>query len=200
MKEKTARPITINLLKRHDISLFDSIFNWALSVGRLLIIITQFIALGAFLFRFVLDRQIIDLNDVIQDKQTVVKFLEKDEKTYRSLQKRLEVIGKYQDDASEQVEMLTGMVDLARGKMELTSFSFTSTSVTIEGVTSSGSMLQQFISQLRTYPGIAAVSIDTIENLSEENRIRASISLSFKAPESETVLPVMPMMQIPAKL
>ena len=179
MKKNIVRPITINLLRRHDQSLFDSVFNWALSVGRLLIIITQFVALGAFLFRFVLDRQIIDLNDTIRDKQNVVRVLDKDEKVYRSLQARLATISKYQEEASKKGVLMTRIVDAAKGKMEFSSMIVDAEGVSIEGSTTSVRLLQSLINDYRSMPGVTGVSISTIETIVDTNRVKAGISLSL---------------------
>jgi Tfp pilus assembly protein PilN len=181
MKKETARPSSINLLRKHDQSLFDTLFSWAISVGRLLIIITQFVALGAFLFRFVLDRQIIDLNDSIRDKQTVVKFMENEEKTYRGLQVRLAGIAERQDQAASQEALLSRIVDLARGKMEFTSLTADAESVSIEGTTNSVTILQRLIDEYRQYPPVTSVSINSIDTEPLNNRITASFSLSLVA-------------------
>lgn len=191
MKKNTVRPVTINLLRQHDQSLFDSVFSWALSVGRLLIIITQFIALGAFLFRFVLDRQIIDLNDKITDKQNVVRVLEKDEKIYRSLQARLVIIAKYQEEAGNKEKLMTRIVDAAKGKMEFTSLIVDAEGASIEGNTTSVRLLQSLINEYRSMPGVTGVSINTIETISDTNRVKAGIALSFATlAESASEMPV----------
>lgn len=185
MKKKTAQPLNINLLKRHDQSVFDSAFSWALSVGRLFIIITQFIALGAFLFRFVLDRQIIDLNDTIRDKQAVVKFMDQDEKTYRGLISRLATASKYQDEALEKEKLLADLVDIARGKMEFLSLISDGKGVSIKGTTRSVNILQGLINEYRSYPGVLSVSINSIETQAKNNSIVASFTLSFTPPLKE---------------
>lgn len=167
--------------------MFDNVFSWALSVGRLLIIITQFIALGAFLFRFVLDRQIIDLNDTIRDKQAVVKFMEQDEKKYRALMSRLTSISKYQDEALQRQVLLSQIVEMARGKMEFESFSSDGESISVEGTTVSVNLLQRLINDYKSYPGVTGVSINSIENEVLSNRIRASFTLSFTNAEQSDI-------------
>ena len=57
---------TINLLPNQGENLTTKFFNWALSIGRLLIILTEMVALATFLYRFGLDAQIVDLHDKIK--------------------------------------------------------------------------------------------------------------------------------------
>ena len=59
-------PISINLVKSRKPHFLDRFITWALNAGRLLVIITETVALSAFLFRFGLDREIVDLNDKIK--------------------------------------------------------------------------------------------------------------------------------------
>ena len=66
---------SINLFKDKNKNFFDLFIKWALSIGRVVVIATEAIALSAFLYRFSLDQQLIDLNDKIVQKQALVKLL-----------------------------------------------------------------------------------------------------------------------------
>ena len=48
-------PASINLVKKNEKSSVDKFINWTLSIGRLIVIITEIIAISAFLYRFSLD-------------------------------------------------------------------------------------------------------------------------------------------------
>ena len=61
---------SINLLSTKDKSTADIFLFWALYIGRLLVIITEVIALFVFLSRFSIDRKLIDYSDSIKKQQT----------------------------------------------------------------------------------------------------------------------------------
>jgi hypothetical protein len=47
--------ISINLLDNKGKSFTEQFLDWALAIGRLLIIVTETVALAAFLYRFSID-------------------------------------------------------------------------------------------------------------------------------------------------
>src|SRR3990167_3005090 len=80
---------SINLIKNKQIPLFDKFMNWALTVGRLIVILTEIVAIAAFIYRFSLDERLIDLHDQIKQKQNLISLLRNDENKYRNLQDRI---------------------------------------------------------------------------------------------------------------
>jgi hypothetical protein len=73
--------LKINLLKKKSNRSLDVFVRWAITGGRFLVILTETIALGAFLFRFNLDRQIVDLSDRI--KVARLSVVQSNEEKYR---------------------------------------------------------------------------------------------------------------------
>src|SRR3972149_11726382 len=76
---------SINLIKS-KVNIFDEILKWALTVGRLLVILTELTAFSAFIYRFTLDRTLIDLHEKINQEQAIVASLKDREAIYRNLQ------------------------------------------------------------------------------------------------------------------
>ncbi|MDE2025485.1 MAG: hypothetical protein KGJ07_03255, partial [Patescibacteria group bacterium] len=77
---------TINLVRGRRPRVLDQFVGWALTIGRVVVILTELIALGAFLYRFGLDRQLVDLHDKIAQEQSIVDLLKQNENSYRNLQ------------------------------------------------------------------------------------------------------------------
>src|SRR5476651_2190356 len=98
------RSTSINLLKSNKNETLEQVINWSLSIGRFLVIGVELIALGAFLFRFTLDRQIIDLHALIKNKQIIVADLKDSEATYRNLQDRLTIAASFSNVGAGQVK------------------------------------------------------------------------------------------------
>ena len=67
---------SIDLVKGKS-SLGDNVITWALGFGRFLIIAVEIVAFSAFIYRFVLDRELVDLNDKIREHERLYDLLRK---------------------------------------------------------------------------------------------------------------------------
>ena len=81
--------IRINLTLRARKTIQSAFFKWAVHAGKLIIIMTELIALSALGYRFVVDRQIIDLNDEIKREISFIEVQMDREKEFRRTQDRL---------------------------------------------------------------------------------------------------------------
>lgn len=81
----------INLLKqrRFEDTLFGRSLTWALSAGRVIVIVTELIVIAAFLSRFWLDRALTDLNEQNSALKTQVEAFSSFETEFRQAQERL---------------------------------------------------------------------------------------------------------------
>mgnify|MGYP001577796589 FL=1 len=66
---------SINLLPRDafESSTLGVILSWALVFGKWAVILTQLVVMGAFLYRFSLDRNLTDLRKSIASNASVIK-------------------------------------------------------------------------------------------------------------------------------
>lgn len=171
---------SINLAKGKEKSFFEKFINWALTFGRFVVIITELIALSAFLYRFSLDRQLIDLNDKIMQKQTVIKFSKVNEDTYRNLQQRLLLASQFNEQGVKFSSVLSDVVHFAPGDFIFTTISLSSENLRIEATTTSVQSLSNFVKSLKEYPRIASVSLDKIENKTQSATIVVGLSATIK--------------------
>lgn len=83
----------INLLPRDsfEASSVGVILSWLLVFGKWSVIITQLIVMGAFLWRFGLDRQLTDLKKAIAKDVAIIKSYDQIERDFILTQKRLEI-------------------------------------------------------------------------------------------------------------
>src|SRR5436309_794525 len=96
MAEKAIfKPRVINLLPQGGDNFGSQFLAWALTVGRLLVIITETLALSVFIYRFSVDMQIIDLHDKIGISSQIVANFKKGEDTYRDLHQRITYAKQY---------------------------------------------------------------------------------------------------------
>jgi Tfp pilus assembly protein PilN len=68
------------------------LIHWGLAAGRPLLIFTELIVIGSFLWRFSLDRQLSDLHESIKRNQTVIESYGDFEARFKQTQQQLQLI------------------------------------------------------------------------------------------------------------
>lgn len=177
---KTIKPVSINLVKDREKPFLDRFLNWALTGGRVLVMLTEVIALTAFLYRFTLDRQLIDLREKIKQKETIVKFLKKNEDKYRNLQERIDLAKKTENTSSNSVKIFSDVISLTPKGIIFNDFLMSKENIRINANAQSVTALTSFIKALRDYPEIISVSVDKVENRTASALIVISITASLK--------------------
>ena len=123
---------SINLLKRDKSETLEQIINWSLTIGRILIISVELIALLAFLYRFSLDTQLQDLNTQIKQRQTIVAFQKQNENTYRNLQQRLKLVSDTSSSAIQTVKTYYDILSFAPAGMTFNNSTLSDNTISIE--------------------------------------------------------------------
>ncbi len=166
---------SINLLKGED-NFFDRFIDWALTVGRFLVILTEIIALSSFIYRFTLDRQIIDLHSGIKEKETLVAFFKDNEENYRNLQKRLEIASTYSANQGDKIKIFQDVLGFAPAGVTFNEISVSENLINIVANFQPSSSLNEFVDSLKSYKRVKNVSIDKIENQLSNAQIVITIS------------------------
>jgi hypothetical protein len=170
---------SINLLPNKGEGLIGEFLSWSVTIGRLLVILTETVALCTFLYRFNLDMKIVDLHDQIKAESFIVRNFATSEANFRSLQSRLLLI-KTVDDAQNVPTIFKDIAAIGQGRITFQSLSVASDSVKIEAQTSSPKALTLFIAALRKYPEITNISVDKIENKTTSATVSVVISGTLK--------------------
>ncbi len=175
---------SINLLPNKGSGLFDQFLAWALTIGRLLIILTETLALGTFLYRFSIDMKIIDLHDLIKNQRIIVEQFKSTEETSRNLHTRLAFAKAQEKDVSKTQNVFTDIIGMGNGTVTFRNLFVSSSDVKIEVQASSGRSLNNFTNMLKTHPEIASVQISTIENKTSTASITMNIAATLKQPDT----------------
>ena len=170
---------SINLLKR-ETPFLDRFMNWALTVGRLLVILTEIVALSAFVYRFSLDRQLIDLHSKINQEQAIVNYLKGSEDTFRNLQGRLVLASTSTSLSSQRLKILNDVVKFAPTGFAFTTLSLYEDRIRIEANVDSVASLTKFVNGIKDYPAIDTISIDKIENKPSSAVITINLTATLK--------------------
>lgn len=171
---------SINLLKEAKNDTLEKIINWSLGVGRILVIVTELIALAAFLYRFTLDQQLVDLHSEIKQRELIVSQFKKQEDEYRNLQERLSVISNYSTITEKRGKIYEDIIGFAPAGLTFNQISLFEDSLSIEVNINSVSPLTSFVNSLKSYPAIESVSIDKIESKTANAIITVGITTVLK--------------------
>lgn len=188
MAEKTKKRI-INLIPNKNESVFVTFLAWALTVGRLLIIITETLALTVFLFRFILDVQIIDLHDKIKAQSLIIQSFQKAEDQFRNFQFRLTLAKEYDSKKDVSLSLLQTLINLGKNKITFQNILVTVDAMKIEAQASSATTLNTFVKSLKDIPEVRDVSIDRVESSPSTGIVTLSLTISLKDNLQKTSIP-----------
>lgn len=155
---------SINLVRNKQIPLFDKFMNWALTVGRLIVILTEIVAVLAFVYRFSLDERLVDLHSAIKQKQTIVSLLRKDEDKYRNLQNRIALASSAEKKITKTSKIIQDVIALVPLGVKINDLTLNKDRISININASSITSLTDFINILKNYPDIKSINIDNIES------------------------------------
>ena len=171
---------SINLLKSDKNETLEQVMNWSLTIGRILIIGVELIALLAFLYRFSLDSQLQDLSTQIKQRQTIVDFQKQNENTYRNLQQRLKLISDTSVSGAQTVKIYYDILGFAPAGMIFNNVTLSDNNILIEANINSITPLGIFTNVLKKYSSVESISIDKIQNNTTSSTITANISINLK--------------------
>lgn len=174
---------SINLLPRDPFenSTLGVILEWALVFGKWSVILTQLIVMGAFLWRFALDRNLTDLRKAIAKDIAVIKSYEQVERDYVLAQKQL---AQAKTALSSQTQVLKTIADIERitpSEVWYERISFTPTSLSFTAYAASLTGFGQFLTQVQTDPLFSGIKIGKLESSATKGaQMQFDISMEFK--------------------
>jgi hypothetical protein len=170
----------INLAKNRGESIVDRFISFALNTGRVLVIGTELIALGAFLYRFSLDQTLVQLHDSVQQQEAIVNLLKDNEKTFRGLQNRLSLSSTLIKQGSIFPKLLSDVFSFAPSDMNIHTLSLAPDGIRVEATVQSVDSLSNFVDKLKAYPAVSGVSLDRVSNQTETATITVDITALLK--------------------
>lgn len=172
--------VSINLLKTPRNETIGQIINWALTIGRTLVITVELVALCAFIYRFSLDSQLQDLRTKIKDEQTIVGFLKQNENTFRNFQDTLSIASSASKTGKQNATIYKDILNFAPAEMTFKSVTFSTNKVNIQADVTSINALSEFINSLKAYPDTDSIALDKIENKTSSALISVSVTVNLK--------------------
>lgn len=183
MAKKAAPKININLSSAGKATVGKVVYGWTIDAGRAIIVGIELIALAALGYRFVIDRQIVDLHDQIKTQEVYIAAQASDEKKFRSIQERLKNIKITNEQTAAKVQIMNEILKvISSGTFFATNLSINNNSILVDGSTFSIYTLTDFLNNLKKFPSVSAISIDEINTADEGVRFKTRIDIKDIAP------------------
>lgn len=176
---KSSKPrLNINLSSSGKATVGKVVYGWTIDAGRAIIVLIELIALGALGYRFVIDRQIVDLHDQIKVQEAYIAAQANDEKTYKSIQDRLKNIKITEEETNAKIEIMNEILKaIELGTFFNSSLSISDQSIAIDGSTFSIYTLTNFLNGMKAFPSVSSISIDEINTADEGVRFKARVQI-----------------------
>ncbi len=107
--------------KFEEYTLGKKLTAWIISVGRIVIIVTELIAFSVFVGRIKLDRELTDLTNSLENQLIVLQNAADFEKDFRGLQERLKIIKDLRQEQAPTNQIFSLFLILLPEEVELTS-------------------------------------------------------------------------------
>ncbi len=140
--------VSVNLLPKKEIAFGEKFLNWSLTFGRYIIIGTEIIVLIAFLSRFKLDRDLIDLHDQVKESLKIVSSQKAVEDRVNGLQLRLSEIKKIDEKQGSGFDVLPKLALLTPDEVTFKNINIEGDKITIVGTAIETVAISAFVTAL----------------------------------------------------
>ncbi len=183
MTKRTAPKLNINLSSKGKATVGKVVYGWTIDAGRAIIVGIELVALAALGYRFIIDRQIVDIQDQIKAQEAYIAAQANDEKMYRSIQERLKNIKLTNEETTSKVTVMNEILNaINTGTFFSTSLSINGRTIVVDGSTFSIYTLTDFLESLKTNPSVTAITIDEINTADDGVRFKSRIDVKEMIP------------------
>lgn len=154
--------------------------EWALSVGKWAVIVTQLIVMVAFLWRFGLDRKLTNLNRQVEQEVAVIKSYRQMESDFRLLQRRVVYAGEVIKRQDEVDGLIALVQSLTPSDVWYERMTISPTTISIAAYSASLSGFSRYLSALQGEEKFLLVNVASIEDGGDNNaQLSFNITLTY---------------------
>ncbi|AKM79777.1 MAG: hypothetical protein UX85_C0001G0065 [Candidatus Beckwithbacteria bacterium GW2011_GWB1_47_15] len=179
-----ARKLTeINLLpkERWETGVLGKLLKWALNIGRYVVVFTELVVIGAFLYRFGLDRQLTDLKEEIGQKQALVESFGDFEAKFRDLQEKLKIVKEIEGGQVKADQVLDGVSQITPLDTVYDSILIDEEGVTLEGQTLSEVGLATLLAKAQGSQLFEGVALESVSSATDnQGAIEFRLKLNYE--------------------
>ena len=161
----SARFSRINLLP-HDsfeYSVVGKFLKWALSIGRAIVILTEFVVILAFGSRFYYDKKLNDLMETIDQKQAVVESYAEIESKMRDVLERQRVVTLYLDSNIDLPQTFSALQKITPADVSYAQVSLNEGGINLVGTAGSETGFNKILAGIRTIRGIKEITVGSVD-------------------------------------
>lgn len=165
MPAKGERFSKINLLPLDEFerSFLGKALKWALTAGKGIVIMTEFVVILAFLSRFWLDRQVNDINEELIQKQAVVDSYIEVEERMRAIQERIDLVEEVDETTLKARAAIGSIIATTPRDVIYESIDVSNTTLTLSGISGSETSFAALLSAVRESETWTNVSLGDVE-------------------------------------
>lgn len=140
--------------------------KWTVSVGRYIVIFTQLVVILSFLTRFILDRQVTDLNVTLNQQKMAIESYEDLEKRFLFVQAQIVDVKQLQQEAN-LVEIFPLLNETIPNNVILDNLTIRADEVIFAGIALSQTAFDILVRNVQLSPYFEDANIETIESRGE---------------------------------
>lgn len=173
---------SINLLPKDsfEFSITGKALKWAITVGRVLVVLTEFVVLLAFGSRFYFDKKLDDLNELLVQKQVQIAAYSQVETDFRKVLAKQEPIEAYEKGGLGFSEKINGLTTILPAGTVLENLSLSDKNLTMSGMAQSEYGFAQFLTGIKKMSGVASVSLKETSFDQTLGGVKFNIQVTFK--------------------
>lgn len=170
----------INLLPKNDFenSFFGKLVNWAVNVGRWIVVLTEFVVICAFLSRFYFDTELANLFDNIKQNKTIVDSALGFEDTFLRTQEKIKIVKGIMGDLDRPSAVFADISRMLPLDMALTGLNYRERKIEISGYCLSLESLNLFLWELNNSPNFDKISITNVSQ--KEGAVEINFNINFQ--------------------
>lgn len=161
--------IKINLLPKDPFlsSAVGRLLQWALSAGRYIVIFTELVVIISFATRFVLDRQLTDINAEIFKKRSIILAYGELEERFRATQSKLTQLASVQQDVNI-IDVFENLTKVTPREVSLTQLNISPSTISINGKALSQTSFNLLVNNLQLSNKFFNITVNKVESGQEQ--------------------------------
>lgn len=173
---------SINLLPKDsfEFSTLGKALKWATTIGRVLVVLTEFVVLLAFGSRFYFDKKLDDLNTQLTQKQAQIDAYSQVETETRKILAKQLPISAFQKEGLSFQNKIDGLTQILPAGTILETLSLSGSSMSIAGKAQSEYSFAQFLNNIKKMQNVSNVSLKDTSFDQTSGGMKFAIQISFK--------------------
>ncbi len=161
---------SINLLPnlQDEANVKARVLNWVLSSFRVIVIITEFVVILAFISRFFLDARSNDLTDQIKSKQAVIASFSKFENEFKNIQAKISIFSSITSEKNLNSSVFSKITSSLPNDIVLDSLTSDKDGINLKADSFSEQSIVQLISNLKATNLFSDITLTGFD-MSEDN-------------------------------